>query len=83
MSENFEIAFDGALLRGEAAGFGLPVVFLHAGVADRRMWEGQMRLLAEEGFGADVRLSRTQTIMQGASHCDFRYALERSEKDGR
>jgi hypothetical protein len=27
-----------------------------------------------EGFGADVQLERTQTIMQGASHCDFRYA---------
>lgn len=26
-----------------------------------------------DGFGADVRLTRTQTIMQGASHCDFRY----------
>jgi hypothetical protein len=26
-----------------------------------------------EGFG-DVQLERTQTIMQGASHCDFRYA---------
>jgi hypothetical protein len=26
-----------------------------------------------EGFGPDVRLTRTQTIMQGASHCDFRY----------
>ena len=26
-----------------------------------------------EGFGADVRLTRTQTIMQGATHCDFRY----------
>lgn len=25
-----------------------------------------------EGFGPDVRLTRTQTIMQGASHCDFR-----------
>jgi len=32
-----------------------------------------------EGFGPDVRLTRTQTIMQGASHCDFRYALEKSE----
>jgi len=29
-----------------------------------------------EGFGAGVQLTRTQTIMQGASHCDFRYALE-------
>ena len=26
-----------------------------------------------EGFGGDVRLTRTQTIMQGASHCDFCY----------
>ena len=26
-----------------------------------------------EGFGPDIRLTRTQTIMQGASHCDFRY----------
>jgi len=34
-----------------------------------------------EGFGADVQLTRTQTIMQGASHCDFRYALKQSEKD--
>ena len=29
-----------------------------------------------EGFGGDVELTRTQTIMQGASHCDFRYALK-------
>jgi hypothetical protein len=34
-----------------------------------------------EGFGTDVQLTRTQTIMQGASHCDFRYALKRSEQD--
>ncbi len=34
-----------------------------------------------EGFGAGVQLTRTQTIMQGASHCDFRYALKQSEKD--
>ena len=26
-----------------------------------------------EGFGPDVALTRTQTIMQGAPHCDFRY----------
>jgi L-2-amino-thiazoline-4-carboxylic acid hydrolase len=36
-----------------------------------------------EGFGADVQLTRTQTIMQGASHCDFRYVLKSSEKDTR
>jgi L-2-amino-thiazoline-4-carboxylic acid hydrolase len=26
-----------------------------------------------ESFGPDITLTRTQTIMQGASHCDFRY----------
>jgi L-2-amino-thiazoline-4-carboxylic acid hydrolase len=26
-----------------------------------------------EGFGRDIEFTRTQTIMQGASHCDFRY----------
>ncbi|TYO65237.1 2-amino-thiazoline-4-carboxylic acid hydrolase [Bradyrhizobium hipponense] len=26
-----------------------------------------------DGFGPDVELTRTQTIMQGADHCDFRY----------
>jgi hypothetical protein len=25
------------------------------------------------GFDPDIELTRTQTIMQGASHCDFRY----------
>ncbi len=29
-----------------------------------------------EGYGDPVHLTRTQTIMQGASHCDFRYRLE-------
>jgi hypothetical protein len=31
-----------------------------------------------EGFGPDIKLTRTRTIMQGASHCDFRY---RRQKD--
>ena len=26
-----------------------------------------------EGFNPDIALTRTQTIMQGASHCDFRF----------
>lgn len=46
----FEIPYDGAIIRGEADGFGLPVVFLHSGVTDRRMWAGQMQELAEEGY---------------------------------
>ena len=32
-----------------------------------------------EGFDAEIKLARTQTIMQGASHCDFRY--QRRKKD--
>ena len=34
--------------------------------------------LLAEGFGSDIKLTRTQTVMQGASHCDFRY---RRQKD--
>jgi L-2-amino-thiazoline-4-carboxylic acid hydrolase-like protein len=30
-----------------------------------------------EGFGPDIGLTRTQTIMQGASLCDFRYERKR------
>ena len=28
------------------------------------------------GFNPSVNLERTQTIMEGASHCDFRYSVE-------
>jgi hypothetical protein len=31
-----------------------------------------------EGFGPDIELKRTQTIMQGASHCDFRYRRQKA-----
>ena len=34
-----------------------------------------------EGFDGDIRLTRTQTIMEGASHCDFRYSRMKP-KDG-
>ena len=29
-----------------------------------------------EGFNADITLTRTQTIMEGESHCDFRFELK-------
>jgi len=29
-----------------------------------------------EGYDPKLKLTRTQTIMQGASHCDFRYTYE-------
>ena len=28
------------------------------------------------GYNPDMKLTRTQTIMSGASHCDFRYRME-------
>jgi hypothetical protein len=30
-----------------------------------------------EGFNPDIKLERTQTIMQGADHCDFRFSLDK------
>lgn len=30
-----------------------------------------------EGYNPEIELERTQTIMEGADHCDFRYTLER------
>ena len=32
------------------------------------------------GFNSEIKLRRTQTIMGGASHCDFRYSYEKSNK---
>ncbi len=34
-----------------------------------------------EGFGGDVQLTRTQTIMQGADHCDFRFKLKQKKEE--
>jgi hypothetical protein len=36
-----------------------------------------------EGFNPDVALARTQTIMQGAPLCDFRYERRRPDAPGR
>lgn len=33
-----------------------------------------------EGFGSNIEFTRTQTIMQGASHCDFHYRLRPSSE---
>jgi L-2-amino-thiazoline-4-carboxylic acid hydrolase len=32
-----------------------------------------------DGFGDDVKLTRTQTIMQGADRCDFRYRRAKAD----
>jgi len=34
-----------------------------------------------EGFNPDIELTRTQTIMQGASHCDFRFKVRKPAAD--
>lgn len=54
MAEAFEIASGRARLAAEASGEGVPVVLLHAGVCDRRMWREQLRALARmrKGFRA-------------------------------
>ena len=52
VGEPFSLTLDGAVLEGIEAGEGLPVVFLHAGVCDKRMWLAQMTAVAEEGFHA-------------------------------
>ena len=31
------------------------------------------------GFNPGIKLQRTQTIMEGASHCDFRYSSKKSK----
>lgn len=32
-----------------------------------------------QGFNPDIKFERTQTIMGGADHCDFRYSLDSGE----
>lgn len=46
MVETFTVPIGSAQLVGEQAGNGISLVFLHAGVADRRMWLPQMAALS-------------------------------------
>ena len=34
------------------------------------------------GFNPDIELTRTQTIMQGAPYCNFRYSLRKTDSQG-
>jgi pimeloyl-ACP methyl ester carboxylesterase len=43
MRKSFQVPSGRAMLAGEIVGRGEPIVFLHARVADRRMWEHQIR----------------------------------------
>lgn len=33
-----------------------------------------------DGYNPNIKLTRTQTIMQGADHCDFRYRMEKAKE---
>ncbi|HEV7345844.1 MAG TPA: alpha/beta hydrolase [Devosia sp.] len=52
VGEAFVVAAGRAKLACRQRGEGLPVVFLHAGVCDKRMWQSQMEAVAEEGWHA-------------------------------
>jgi pimeloyl-ACP methyl ester carboxylesterase len=47
---SFTVDRPAAKLVGWVGGDGLPVVFLHAGVCDKRMWQAQMEEVAAEGW---------------------------------
>lgn len=73
MTETFQIQIDGAQLVGERAGSGHTVVFLHAGVADKRMWRGQIAEFSADyhaiaydrrGFGATTAPDETFTHVE-------------------
>ena len=52
IGEAFSVPVRGGSLAAAQTGEGLPVVFLHAGVCDKRMWESQMEAVAEDGWRA-------------------------------
>ena len=62
-----EALINGARIHYERAGAGLPVIFLHAGIADSRMWEPQVKAFAKHfdvicpdmrGFGGSTPMPR-------------------------
>jgi pimeloyl-ACP methyl ester carboxylesterase len=51
-ADPFTFEIGGATLSGLEQGEGLPVIFLHAGVCDKRMWGAQMSAVAAAGWHA-------------------------------
>lgn len=74
VGEAFVVDVGRARLAGRQLGEGLPVVFLHAGVCDKRMWREQMVAVAEEGWHAiayDRRgYGETESPDEAFSHLD-------------
>ena len=66
--DSFEVEVTGCRYAQFYQELGVPELgFLLVCAADFRM---------AEGFGPDIRLTRAQTIMQGATSCDFRYSRQ-------
>lgn len=74
VGDAFVVEVGGAKLAGRQLGEGLPVVFLHAGVCDKRMWAEQMAAVAEDGWHAiayDRRgYGETESPDEAFSHLD-------------
>jgi pimeloyl-ACP methyl ester carboxylesterase len=80
--KTFTIDVASARLAGLESGAGLPVVFLHAGVADSRMWSSQIEAVAAAGFRAvsyDRRgFGESESVDEPFSHLsDLETVLER------
>ena len=77
-------ALDYEVLRKDATSFDVNITGCRYAQFFKRIGEPELGFLLvrsadfdlAEGYGDPVQLTRTQTIMQGASHCDFRYRLE-------
>ena len=81
-------ALDYEVLRKDAAAFDVNITQCRYAEFFKRIGAPELGVLLvcsadfdlAEGYGEPVELMRTQTIMQGASHCDFRYRLGESAK---
>ena len=50
------IISDQATITVETAGTGEPILFIHAGIADRRMWANEIKRLASDYFVLNIDL---------------------------
>ena len=83
MATHFTVSSAGARLAGESNGRGTPVVFLHAGVADRRMYARQLTELGQRHWAIayDRRgFGETTSPDEGFSHvADLSAVLDQLE----
>ena len=77
-------ALELTVLRDDAEGFHFNVTRCHFAEMYRRLGLADLGPILScnrdgamiEGFNPDIAFQRTQTIMDGAPHCDFRYGLK-------